>query len=246
VRSTTRIGVINRMAKERYFASSDPIGQQLNFWGQNWQVTGVIGNERFNGVDEDTEPAIYVPIGQVPMGRAVLLVRTAIDPQTLTSSIRRIFNELDPQLALFGVEPLDRTLASSIARPRFTAMLLALFGGVAILLALIGVHGVLSYTVGQRAPEVGIRMALGATRSEVIGLVVREGATLAGLGTVLGLAGALAGSQLLSKLVFGVSARDIPTFTVVTLAVLIMAGFAAWLPARRAARADPMHSLRAE
>ena len=126
------------------------------------------------------------------------------------------------------------------------ACLLALFASVAILLALVGVHGVLSYTVAQRGQEVGIRMALGATRSNVIGLVVGEGARLAALGTVIGLVAALAGSQLLAGLVFGVTPRDLTTFVAVTIGVLSLAGLASWLPAQRAARADPMRTLRSE
>ena len=137
-------------------------------------------------------------------------------------------------------------MAASIARPRFTATLLALFGGVAILLALVGVHGVLSYTVAQRGPEVAVRMALGATRRDVVGLVVRDGAGLAALGTALGLAGALAGGRLLSSLVFGVTPRDAPTFLAVAVGVMAMAALASWLPARRAARADALAALRSE
>jgi putative ABC transport system permease protein len=246
VAGATPIAVINRLAAERYFAGADPIGQQLQFWGVAWQIVGVIGNERFNGVDEDTEPAVYAPLGQAPQSSAVLLVRGSTDPRPLLGSVRRVFNELDAQLALSGVETLEQTLSASIAKPRFTAILLALFGGVAILLAMVGVHGVLSYTVAQRAPEVGIRMALGASRAEVIRMVVREGAGLAALGTILGLVGAFAGSRALSALVFGVSTRDAATFGVVTAAVLFIAVLAAWLPARRAARTEPMQSLRAE
>jgi putative ABC transport system permease protein len=246
VATTPAVGVINRAAAERYFPKTDPIGQQLRFWGVARQIVGVIGNERFNGVDVESEPAIYAPLPQAPAGTGVLLVRATRDPQDLIPSIRRVFNEMDPELALYGVEPLAQTVSASIAKPRFTATLLALFGAVAILLAMIGVHGVLSYNVAQRGPEVSIRMALGATRGEVIGLVVREGASLAVLGTVLGLAGAFAASRALSSLVYGVSARDAATFSAVSGAVLLIALLAAWLPARRAAKAEPMQTLRAE
>lgn len=262
VAGATPVAVINRLAAERYFGeaqrgggaeqpispleAADPIGQLIRFWGVEWQIVGVIGDERFNGVDEETEPALYVPLAQTPMASAVLLVRGASDPRLLAGPIRDVFNELDPQLALFGVEPLAQTLSTSIARPRFTATLLALFGAVAILLALVGVHGVLSYNVAQRAPEVGIRMALGASRTRVIGQVLREGIMLAALGTAIGLAGALAGGRVLASLVFGVGPRDAMTLSVVGAVVLMMAILAAWFPARRAAKADPMQALRAE
>jgi ABC-type antimicrobial peptide transport system permease subunit len=195
---------------------------------------------------EAAEPAIYVPVAQAAQSNGVLLVRTPADRQAMISSLRGVFQQLDPQLAVFGVEPLEQTVSASIAKARFTSTLLALFGSVAILLALVGVHGVLSYTVAQRSQEVGIRMALGATRSNVVGLVVGEGARLAVLGTAIGLAGALAGSQLLAGLVFGVTPRDLTTFVAVTIGVLSLAALASWLPAQRAARGDPMRALRSE
>lgn len=267
VAGTTPVAVINRIAAERYFSrtyppsgaassarprragalpGSDPIGQHIGIWGIDWQIAGVMGNEHFNGLDQDVEPAIYAPLGQMGWENAVLLVRTSRDPRTLTASIRSIVAELEPRLALFGIEPLAETLATSIARPRFTATLLALFGGVAILLALVGVHGVLSYNVARRAPEVGLRMALGASRADVTWRVVREGAGLAAVGIAVGLAGALAASRTLAALVFGIHVRDTATFSVVAAAVFLIAALAAWLPARRAAKADPMQALRAE
>jgi putative ABC transport system permease protein len=246
VAGATPVGMINRAAAERYFSGRDPLGQQLRFWGVPWQVVGVVGDERFVGLAEGTEPAVYAPLGQAPQQGAVLLAQTAGDPESVSGALRRTVHELDPRLALYGVEPLEETVAESIARPRFTALLLGLFGAVAILLALVGVHGVLSYTVAQRRPEVAVRMALGATRRDVVALVVRDGAGLAGLGTVLGLAGALAGSHLLSSLVFGVTPRDFPTYLAVAAGVMAMAGLASWLPARRAARADALGALRSE
>jgi predicted permease len=240
------VAVINQLAADRYFANADPLGQQIQLRGTAWRIVGIIGNERFNGVAEETEPAVYVPLTQSPQASAVLLVRSSVDPVALASSIRGVVKRLDSELALSGIETLHQTLSASLAKPRFTAALLALFGAIAMLLAMVGVHGVLSYNVAQRTPEVGIRMALGATREEVLRLVLREGAVLALLGTTFGLTLALAGTRVLSSLVFGVSPRDAATFSVVTAAVLLIAGFAAWLPAWRAARTDPMRSLRAE
>jgi predicted permease len=247
VAGTTPVGVVNRAAVARYFGGRDPIGQQLGFWGIPWRIVGVIGDERFNGLAENAEPAIYAPLAQAPQQSAVLLVRAEGDAlQPLVSSIRRAFAELDPQLAPYGIESLEQTVSTSIAKPRFTALLLALFGGLAMLLALVGVHGVLSYTVAQRTAEVGIRVALGATRGQVMRLVVADGARLAALGTVIGIIGALAGSRLLSSLLFGVTASDPAILGGVAAAVLAMAALASWLPARRAAGVDPMRALRAE
>ncbi|HSJ13472.1 MAG TPA: ABC transporter permease [Longimicrobiales bacterium] len=246
VAGTTPVAVVNRAAAERYLAGFEPVGQVIRFWGVPWQIVGVIGDEHFNGVDAATEPAVYTPLAQAPQRAAALLVRTATAPTQLTPAIRRVVRELDPEVALFGVEPLDRTLAASIARPRFTTTLLALFGALAIALALVGVYGVLSYGATQRTAEMGIRMALGASRADVVRLVAGEGARLAAAGAALGVLAALAGSRFLASLVFGVSARDATSFTLVTVAVLLMAAIASWLPARRAARADPALALRSD
>ncbi|MGH7482194.1 MAG: ABC transporter permease, partial [Longimicrobiales bacterium] len=242
------VAMINHTAAERYFADAEPIGQQIRFWGIDRQIVGVIGDERFHGVDSPTDPAAYVPLAQAPQtSGTTLLVRAGRgDPTALAPAIRVRLAELDPQLALYGVEALETTLSASIARPRFTATLLALFAGVAIVLALIGVHAVLSYTMARRAPELGIRLALGASRAQVLRLVVGEGVQLAAFGVALGLLGALAGGRLLASLLFGVSSTDPATFAAVAVLVLATAALASWLPARRALRIDPMRSLRAE
>lgn len=243
--TATPVVLINRAAAQAYFKGRDPIGQQIRFWGTPRQIVGVISDERFKGLAEGSEPAVYTPMQQAPMAGAVLLVRSqgSVDP---TASVRRVFQELDPQLAIYGVEPLEQTVSASIARARFTALLLGLFAAVAMLLALVGVHGVLSYNVARRAPEIGIRIALGATQRQVVNQIIGEGTRQALLGIALGAAAALAGSQLLSTLVFGVTPRDPLTYLVVPAGVLALAVLASWLPARRAAQADPIYALRAD
>jgi predicted permease len=241
-----QVTLINRAAAERYFGDTDPIGQRIQFWGIEREIVGVIGDERFQGVDAPSEPAAYAPLLQNPAQNATLLVHAGGDPLVLVPQIRARLNEQDPQLALFGIEPLAATVAGSISRPRFIASLLGLFAGVAILLALIGVHGVLSYTVARRAPEVGIRMALGAGRRDVVRAVVGEGMALAGAGVAIGLAAALIGSRLLSSLVFDVTTTDPATYAGVTAAVLGVAALASLAPALRASRVEPIESLRAD
>jgi predicted permease len=238
------VGVVNQAAVARYFGGGDPVGQQLRFWGVPWQIVGVVGDERFAGLTAEPEPAVYVPLAQAPQQGAVLLVRGGGDAEALAGTLRRAVAGVDPAIALHGVEPLAETVAASIARPRFVALLLALFGLVAIALALVGVHGVLSFTVAERAPEMAVRMALGATRREVVALVMRDGAGLAGLGTVLGVAAALAGSRLLASLVYGVGPRDAVTFAAVAAGVMALAALASWLPARRAASVRAVGVLR--
>ena len=246
VARATPVVVINRTAAERYFPDGGALGQQIRFWGVSRTIVGVIGDERFKGLDEATDPAAYAPLIQNPLQTATLLVRTGGDPVALVPEIRRRLTELDPQLALFGVEPLRATLAGTLSGPRFTATLLALFAGLAIALALVGVHGVLSYAVARRAPEVGIRMALGASRRAVLRSVMGEGVALAGIGIALGLVAALVGSRVLAGLVYGISTTDPATFIAVTALVLATAAAASAFPALRAVRVDPVESLRAD
>ena len=242
----TPVVLINRAAAERYFPDGSPLGQELRFWGIPRRIVGVIGDERFKGVDQATDPAAYAPVAQTPQQTATLLVRSSGDPLALVPEIRRRLADLDPQLALFGIEPLHATLAGTISGHRFIATLLGLFAALAILLALIGVHGVLSYTVARRAPEVGIRMALGASRATVLRAVVGEGVGLAAVGVVIGVLVALAGSRLLGGLVFGVTTTDPATFLAVPAAVLVVAAVASLAPALRATRVDALAVLRAD
>ena len=240
--------VINEAAEHRFFAGRDPLGQRVRLWGAERRVVGVIGNERFKGLAAATPPAVYLPLGQAQVagGGHSLLVRLRGNPATLMPALRRVVHGLDPELPLFGVEPLTATLAHTMGQQRFTMIVLIVFAGVALLLAAVGVHGVLSYTVAQRTREIGIRLALGADPRAVRGLVVGEGAMLAGVGLALGLLGALALTRLLASLLYGVGARDPVTFAGVALVLGIVAVVASDTAARRAARVDPMVALRTE
>jgi ABC-type antimicrobial peptide transport system permease subunit len=175
-----------------------------------------------------------------------LLVRTARDPAATVGEIRREMRALDPEIALYDVGTLGEALSRSIGRERFTMLLLGSFGALALVLAVVGVHGILSYAVEQRKREMGIRMALGAQRSSVLGIVVREGMLLALGGIALGLLGALAATRLLGALLFGVGPTDAATFTFVAAVILLAAALASFLPARAATAIDPATSLRAE
>jgi predicted permease len=235
--------LINEAAARRFFPGRDPVGQRLAFWGRERTVVGVVGNERFRGLGEEAPPAAYPPLAQVPIGSASLLARAG---GAAIPALQKAVWSLDPDLALSGVEPLDRTLALTIARPRFTTILLGLFAALALVLASIGVHGLLSYVVVQRTREIGIRLALGAPRPAVLGLVARRGVGLALAGTAAGLLGALALSRLLGSLLFGVGPTDPVTFVAAPAILVAVALVASYLPARRAARVDPMIALRSE
>jgi ABC-type antimicrobial peptide transport system permease subunit len=179
-------------------------------------------------------------------GAGVLLVRAAGDPAALAGAVRGAIHGLDAQLAVFGVETLDRTLARSVSQRRFVMLLLVLFAALAVGLAAVGVHGTLAYGVAQRTREIGIRMALGARRRAVLGEVLARGLSLAVAGVLLGVAGAAALAHLLRSLLFGIEPTDAATFVFVAAFLVAVALVASWFPARAATRVDPMRALRAE
>jgi predicted permease len=246
--SAPAVTVVNAAAVRRYFPNADPIGQQIFLWGTLRTVVGVVGDERTKGLAEPPPPALYLPLAQAPPadGNVTVLLRTEGDPNALASSVRAAIREVDPALPPFGIEALERTVGRSVSQQRFTMLLLGVFAATAIALALIGVHGVLSYLVARRTRELGLKLALGAAPASVVGSVVREGLRLTAVGVALGLGLALAGGRLLRGLLYGVTATDPGTLVAVGAGVFAAAAIASWIPARRAARADPMTALRSE
>jgi predicted permease len=240
--------VINEAAAERFFAGRDPIGKEIGMFGVRWRIVGIVGRERFHGLGAPAPIAAYVSLAQVPSlsGTQALVVRTTGDTAALGSEVRAVVRRLDPELALFGVEPLADTLAESLGGERFLALLVGLFATLALVLAAIGIHGVLSYTVAQRTREIGIRMALGASAGSVLRQVMGEGARIAVTGLVAGSLVALTFSRALSGLLFGISPTDPATLATVVAVLGAVAAAAIWLPARRAVRIAPIDALRIE
>lgn len=240
------VAVINRAAAERFFKNRDPIGQAIRWWGIPRRIVGVVGDERIHGIAEAAPPAVYAAYAQAPMQTGVLFVHTDGDPLALAGQVREAIRSADPQLAVYGVEPLQATLVESVGQRRFAMLVMAVFGATTLALALVGIYGVLSYATAQRTREIGIRAALGATRERVVRLVLRQGTrmTLAGLG--LGIVGAAAGSRLLAGLLYGVGRLDVTTYVLVPAAVLGAATVAMLVPAWRAARVAPVEALRRE
>jgi putative ABC transport system permease protein len=240
--------VINEAARRTFFANQPPLGQQIGLWGASRTVVGVVGNEKFRGLDAETPPGIYIPAGQVPSasGNYTVMVRSAADAATLMPTLRSVFRQMDPALPLFGVESLDQTISHSVGQRRFTMLILGVFAAVALFLAIVGVHGVLSYSVAQRTRELGIRIALGANDSSIRKLVLGQGASLVGGGVLLGLIGALALTRVIGTLLYGIKPGDPLTFAGVALALGAVGLVASYLPARRAMRVDPAVALRNE
>ena len=240
------VSIINEALAKRFFEGHEPLGQQIRLWGSARTIVGVVKDERILGLSHEAPPLIYLPFRQAPSfnGAEALLVRASAGTSTLGASLRGAVVQLDPRLAVFGVQPLSATVGDSVAQQRFVMLLLIAFAGVAIVLAAIGIHGVLSYTVAQRRHELGIRVALGATPERVTGLVLGQGARLTVAGLAIGVLAALALTRVLATQLYGVSTTDLTAFAAVIPVLGAVALLATWLPARRAVRLDPLEAMR--
>jgi putative ABC transport system permease protein len=259
-RGAPLVMVINETLAREAFPGEDAVGKRIACCepgpggSPNWkEVVGVVGDVRAQGLDQAPEPEFYLPMVQAPAAAwtwtnrtMTVAVRAQGDPISLMTPLRQSVAEVDPAVPLYNLGTMQGRLVDSLAQSRFSTMLLTVFGAIALLLAAIGVYGVISYGVAQRTQEIGIRMALGARHGDVLAMVVRHGAMLAAVGMVVGLVGALALSGLLSTLLFRVSPTDPPTFAGGIVVLMAVAVLAAALPARRAARTDPMVALRSE
>ncbi|HEX6647888.1 MAG TPA: ABC transporter permease [Pyrinomonadaceae bacterium] len=242
--------VVSDAFVKRYFPNEEPIGRRIVFDGPNKtprEIVGVVADVRRNGLDVDVQPEMYVSYLQRPERRLNLVMRTeARDASQLTQAVRAEVKAFDPNQIIWRVQTLEQLLGTSVAPRRFNMMLLGIFAGVALVLAAVGLYGVMSYSVSWRTHEIGIRMALGAKRADVLRMVVRQGMMMTLIGVAIGLAGAFALSRVIVGLLYGVSARDPLTFAGVSIVLLIVALLACLIPARRATRVDPIIALRTE
>jgi len=242
--------VINKALADRYFAGRNPIGQKLviDMKDENFpdEIIGVVANVHLSDLAGAPYPAAYWPYPEIPYRVMTVLVRTATPPLSLVAPIRQILTQMDPDQPMAKIATMDQLVGNSVAQSRFTALLLSCFAALALVLACIGIYGVMAYSVAQRTHEIGIRLALGAQRADVLRLVLGSGARLAGIGIVIGVVAALALTRLMSTLLYGVSARD--PLTLVSVAALLgfIALLACYIPARRATRVDPILALRNE
>lgn len=236
--------IINEAMVRQFFANENPLGRRLTFWGVSREIVGVVGNERFSGLASEAAPAMYPPLAQAPATTGTLIVRTNGDPRAVLSSVRAAIRSIDRDLAPFGITTMGEALDASVAQQRFLAFLLTAFAALALVLALVGVYGVVSYSVAQRGREIGIRLALGADGRLVLRSVVGEGLRLAIAGCAIGVVAALGTSRLLRSQLFGVSATD-PLTIVAAVATMVAVAVAASLaPAWRASTLSPAVVLR--
>jgi putative ABC transport system permease protein len=238
--------IINEAMAKQYFPNEDPLGKRLRIIASPWlTVVGVVGDVHHTGLNTLPNPEIYLSHLQEPSGTLAVMMRTSGDPLQLSSAARQELKRLDQDLPV-TITTMDHIFSDSIAGQRFNALLLGVFASLALVLAMVGVFGVINYSVAQRTHEIGIRLALGAQRRDVFKLVIGQGLVLALVGVLIGAAGAFAMTRLITGLLYDVSPTDHPTFVFVSLLVTVVALLACWLPARRATKVDPLVALRYE
>jgi putative ABC transport system permease protein len=210
------------------------------------EIVGIVGDVRHESLGRDPMPEMYFPHQQIPLRFMALVVRSNADPLDLVGSLRNRVHALDADLPVYQVRTAEQLIAGSVAKPRFNMLLTTVLGLVALVLAVVGIYGLMTYTVSQRTHEMGLRMALGARARDVVKLVVGQGLTLTLIGLSVGLVAAFALTRVLASLLYGVSTTDPVTFIGVSVLLALVATLAAYLPARRATRVDPLTALRYE
>ncbi|HJQ25173.1 MAG TPA: ABC transporter permease [Blastocatellia bacterium] len=240
------VAIINQTLARKFFPDENPVGRRLRYGGPV-EIVGVVGDVKYRGLGDEVAPAIYLSLQQTPFFAVFVTARAGVaDPLSLTSAIRAEVNELDTDLAVADPNTMERLMYESVGDVRLRTALIAAFAALAVLLAGVGIYGVMSYSVTQRTHELGVRLALGAQTGDVMRLVLRQGMRVILIGVGLGLAAALALTRLLESLLFNVSTADPATFVVITLLLAGIALLACYLPARRATKVDPMIALRYE
>ncbi len=244
----SRIAIVNETFARRFFKGQDAIGKRYNHTGPNdpfWEIIGVVPDGKYNTLGEEPKAVVYRPLRYFD-STFVLVARTEGDPRAVLATLRREVQQLDPTLPIYDVKTLTEHMNIPLFPAKMAAGVLACFGALALMLAAVGIYGVMSYVVAGRTREIGLRMALGAQSADILRLIMRQGMLLAVIGTAIGLTIGFGGTRLLKTLLYGVSASDPITFAAVTLLLGSVALLACWLPAHRATRVDPMIALRSE
>lgn len=243
--------IISETFARRFFPGEDPVGRRMIYASRRQNdprlIVGVVGDVRHFGLDQTAPAEFYTPEAQPPSyGGMTIVMQVAGTADAVMPPVRAVVRAMAPNAPVYNVRTLDQLVHASVAAPRFRTLLLAIFAGLALALTVVGTYGVISLVVSQRTQELGIRLALGATRAEIVRLVVGRGLQPLALGTVLGLAGGFAVSRAIASLLFNVTPADPATFGLAALVIVASGVLATWVPARRACRVDPARALRAQ
>jgi putative ABC transport system permease protein len=247
------VAVVDETFVRAHYPGDTPIGKRFRFGSSRgpqdgpvkWmEIVGVVSHVKNYGVDQESRVEVYLPFYQSPIGNVTLVARARTDASALAASVRQAVKAVDPEVPVYAVRTLAEIVSDRTAQRRLAVMLITVFAAVALLLAAVGIYGVMSYAVAQRTQEIGIRMALGAERRDILRMVLRHGSLMAVTGIGLGLTVALGLARLITSLLFQVSATDPPTFSVVPVVLIAVALLACYIPARRATRVDPLVALR--
>ncbi len=247
--------IVNEEFARRYFPNENALGKRITPGASNHgepqtrEIVGIVGNVKSRKLDSETMAEYYIPDSQLNFGSMTVCLRTSVDPHSLTSAVRNMVSSMDPDLPLYDIKTMEEYLAIAVATPRFHAILLEAFAGLALLLTGIGLYGVIAYAVAQRTHEIGVRITLGATRANVVQMVLKSGLQLTAIGVGAGVVLALVAARYISSvssLLFGVKPTDVVTFAVVIVIVALVSLLACYIPAYRASRVDPMVALRYE
>jgi putative ABC transport system permease protein len=240
--------VINNDLARTYFPNEDPIGKRITFDdGESWiSIVGVAADVRRFGLDSNAKPEVFLPYLQRPSRSMSLVIRSSTDALSMGAAIKTVIQNIDKDMPLEDTKTMQELLAESNSGRRFNMLLLSLFAGVALLMAIVGIYGVMSYTVAQRTKEIGIRVAVGAQAGDVFRMVIGQGMMLALIGIALGLVAAFGVTRLMTSMLFGVEATDPTTFIGIALLLAVVALVACYIPGRRAMKVDPLIALRYE
>jgi putative ABC transport system permease protein len=254
-RNSDPVIVVTESFAKKFFPHEDAIGKHVEVGAgegalrkrfKNREIIGIVGDVRNSDIAQGPVPTYYMPLPQLMWGAPTLIVRTAGAPEAITSALRKTLTDMDPEAPLYEPRTLEELLALDIGRARFQAILLAIFAAVALLLTAVGLYGVMAYTVAQRTHEIGVRMALGASRNDVLAMMLRRGVVLTVAGIAAGIAGALALAKVIESLLYQIPPRDPFTYVTVSVGLGCVALLASYIPALRATRVDPMVALRYE
>jgi putative ABC transport system permease protein len=245
--------IVNQAFAQKFFPGEDPVGKRVKPGISTdetkpamREIVGVVGDVRNRNLSSELRPGYFLPMAQIPFNQMTVIVRTTNDPRSLITAVQNEVHSMDSEVPVFNIKTMDEHIAVTVAAPRFNTTLLAIFAVVALILTIVGLYGVMSYAVAQRTNEIGIRMALGARFTDVLTLVFKQGMILVLIGEAIGLAGAFALTRVIRRLLFGVTPTDLSTFVAVAAILAAVALLATFIPARRAAKVDPLVALRYE